>query len=155
MKRTASILTSALMLFFVFGCAATSHTSVFSTMTGRFLALPEGTVSAERAHALSNEYQAVTRFTPAHGIAARATEDALNNSVGPSRYRRGVIADIQAMMRSPYPWEILIIPENLDFMASVFKLIPTQNPGLVRINLLAPMTPTLEKELKRLYFIRE
>ena len=137
------------------GCATTPSTSIFGTMNGRFLALPEGVISAEHARALSNEYKAVTRFTPARGISARVTQNALNDSFGPSRYRRGIVADVDAMMQSAYSWEILIIPENSDFMVSVLKLIPTRNPGLVKINLLAPMTPRLEHELKRLYFISQ
>jgi len=125
-------------------------------MSGNYVAFSRGNYTLAEMQEISSKYNAVTKFAPSHGAIASATESTLTKTLGPSRYMREVASDIQAMMNTDQHWTILILPENRDFMTSIFKLIPDlkkSNPA--KIKLMCDPTPELSNEIARLGFVNQ
>lgn len=119
--------------------------------SGRYLALPARKFSHSEAQNLANTYDAVTRMAPSHGLVARLVESGLAKSVGPSAYMKITAREIRAMMASGNSWEILVIPENRDFVVSVFKILPdTTDSGNAYVTVLCERTQDLVEQITRL-----
>ena len=132
-----------------------SYLDYIKTHDGNYLALPPRGFTQIEAEQFGSKYGAVVRFAPSHGAIAAATESLLDTAVGPSSYHRGIANEIETMLDSSHTWNIFIIPENRDFMISVFKLIPYgRQASPVKIVQLADINPELQAELQRLNLLQ-